>query len=261
MIPSLARNSNQLVDKLVARLADPKEVTEFERKLLIRECEKQVDADREFALKSLVYAIDSQHQEAVESAHKALALYSQEATVTLSLFALQVLGEYTAIKGIFKKYSYLLDEPTYAVSMSHSLAAIPDMYYIDKVIDVLTRTRKSDEVEGLSKMCKCFARHAQLAKEEFGLERDTLGVISDLASTVAETSGNVVINNAAFELSPTGEHMSLVYYVETDFEQLFDLNLSLIDSLIEHNLDRLPLVTRFDLITSDMTPMREFYAR
>lgn len=256
---SLAHNTNQIIDDLLQRVSNSKPFTEFETARYLRESNNQPSPERKFTIKALVFAINHDRDSVVENVTKALMYIQQHATLNHCMYALHLVGKHEVMQDIFEKHECFFDDPSYVRILASSIAALPNLYYIDKILLTIEKTKKLEESKGAVAMSSYFFANAKIAEEEFGINREVVGQISKFASKVAGVHGNVVINETRFEKSIMGDVMNLTYMVEWNGTHLFDLNLALADLMIEHDLDSLPLIASFDLVTANMKLIKDMY--
>ncbi|PTC04333.1 hypothetical protein C9980_12815 [Vibrio mediterranei] len=257
---SLAANTNKIIDDLLQRVARTEPLSDFERARFFREARNQPSLDREYSIKVLVSAIDKNREDVLDYVNRALHYLEQDATLTHCMYALHVVGLHEHMQKIFKENEDFFERISHVRTLGSSIAALPDLYYIDKILLTLSKAKKLEEAKEVASMSSYFYSNAEYAENEFGIQRKIVGQISKFASAVAGAHGNVVINNTRYEKALTGDGMNLTYFIEWNGTHLFDLNLALADLLIEHDLDGLPLVASFDLVSANTTHMKDMYA-
>ncbi|CAH6804802.1 hypothetical protein [Vibrio crassostreae] len=260
MIPSAAKNTNQVIERILVKLTNDCDITDFELRRFIRDAESQVDPERMYIVKALAYTVHGSRDDAREQALFALESLQQEATLTHALLVLQCNGFHREILDFMKDNKVLFSRCGFYDSLASVLVALPNVDYIRIIKETLTKLDRNAEAGSLMKLCDFFISNVERAESEFNIPQSTVGEISEFAAEVADKYEGVVINRSAFTLSPSGEWFSLTYYVELKDSLLVDLNLDLADLVIDRGLDTLPLVSKFEVIPAGADRVRCKYA-
>ncbi|MGR5294782.1 hypothetical protein ACPV5U_08750 [Vibrio mediterranei] len=257
-MPLPAQNTNQIADELLVRLAHKTPLTEFERAKYVRHARAQNELDRTHAILSLVYTLSNERDKAIENALCALECMSQEATLALALLALHLNGAHEEVLSFRAQQRELLVHPGFGVGFAVSLHNLPILEELFALREACIRHGECGQAEGMVNMSELFLSKAIPAKRDFGIGPEVIDRITTMAAVVADEFTGVVMRAPDFEVSPLGESFDLIYRVQLNEEfesDLFDLNLSLADKIIESDLDSLPVVARFMRAPSDADNM------
>lgn len=260
MIPSAAKNTNQVIDRIMAKFANNCDITDFELRRFIKDAESQADAERMYIVKALAYTVSGSREEAKAQALFALEVLQQPATLTHALLVLQCNGFHREILDIMKDNKVLFSRCGFYDSLASVLVGLPNVDYIRIIKETLTKLDRNAEAGSLMKLCDFFIGNVERAESDFDIPQSTVGLITEFAAEVADKHEGVVINRSSFTLSPSGEWYSLTYYVELKDSLLVDLNLDLADLVIDSGLDTLPLVSKFEIIPTNANTVRCKYA-
>ncbi|MFL7009304.1 hypothetical protein [Enterovibrio norvegicus] len=258
--PFPAKDTNNVIDDLLALLGTRDQLSEFEKALFTRKANTQSSAERKYTLLALMHTIDGNRGEARNNALLALDYIEQPASLNHAIFVFQANGFGEELIDTIDKFLGDSSDLFISKALMPGIVAFPNIGYIETVHRQLQNMQLQECAKDAFDMCEYFLSNSDKAQETFGIESDTVNQISLFVSSITSSFGGVVVNKATFDLSPSGDWMSLVYHVEPGEFDIVDLNLELADKMIEHELDSLPLVARFDLIPGNIRKVRYQYA-
>lgn len=261
MNPVAQPETNKLLAEVFEYLREEKSITEFTKRRFLLAAQNQPALDREHVLSSLIYTVSGDKELAKKHAYLALKYLEQPATITNVLLSLQLNGLNVDVVDTISNHRDFLDDLEFSKAFIPFLLTFPNIDLMERVMMMLDKTNKLESYsDNLSDMM-LFIQHASLANEKFGLDKRVIGNISKVAASVVSKHKNLILNCSALSLSPSGEWLSLVYYVESDNNLIADLNWELGDEIINMGLDELPIVARFEVLPSNKECLRIQYVQ
>lgn len=257
--PSVQPNTNEVVKQLHTYIQNEKKMDDFTRARLLKDAENQPCLERKYTLKAVIYSLSGEKNTAKQFAVEALKYIEDPATIFNCLCVLFINGfSNTALKQMDMLQSYI-EDPVYTDYFARFLTALPNIDYIERSILTIEKANKIEENQHMVKSYLDVLTVVEVAMKSFNLDNSVISKLSNIASSIAESSA-VVINNSSISILPDASWVSLVFYVdENDINKVVDINELLVDQLINESLDTLPIVARYEMLPPKADKVSKFY--
>lgn len=251
--PVALPNTNAILHDLYTLLANGEPLVDFTKLRVLKEADKQNTLDRLHTIKAYVYTLSKEKDLAKFHAIEGLKYTEDPATISscLSIFQLNGMPK-TSIDQV-RQHQNFLDDPNYIGSFSAFFACYPDVLLMERI---MTRLEKMNLVENpefktLYDYFSCITERINYAATVLDLDKSACSRIIEVASELLEEWG-VVLNSTRLQFLPESDWLSIILNVESnDPKQVAMMNWELVDRLIDHKLNDIPAVARFDVIEKE----------
>lgn len=250
--------TNELLGTLAEALVSSTTFSEFEICMYKREAEKLPEKSQTHLILSLLYATQNKKKLTVLHANKAMEMAPyDEAIFTNVLNTLIHIGAPVSINELIKNCSIEHYDFQAIANILVANLFINDLDLQDKIKIWLEKTNQFEKFHEFTKgqLDSTHKRKTlQYIQENLDITPEQIHRLSMLASEVVESSNDVRAHTSRIVILPEQEGACITYYLECKPTEIFDLNWDLSMLLIEHELNRLPITARFELVHSYQEP-------
>lgn len=246
MKPIAQSEANTLLKEILSYLDSNEPISEFSVKLLLKKAEKQPTNEQMHSLTAMIYALYGNNRElAREHALATLRYVSQPASISHVVFVLRGLGLNKDLIQMSDDFKTYLNNVEYALNLAPIYTAFPDIEKISHIYNLCQKANISDDNFELKSKFEQALKIVNSASEFFRFDPS---VVTEVSRVVAEVSDSysVVVERSIVETSPSGDGLCLSFYLAPHNADLFDLNWDLAEKIIEKDLNKFPVVAKFE---------------
>ncbi|MCU8062502.1 hypothetical protein L5L91_17340 [Shewanella sp. SM55] len=238
--------SNGYFDDLSFRIQNNLRFDDLEFRRFLQEVNKLEQHHVKFELAGLAYFLQGDKEQALANYKNALA--SSMASVETKrnyYFLLRKLGLLNQATDFARDLNKVCNIPEFLKSLYLLYVIALDLDGAEDVYDQLHRMNKFEPVEVIIEASK----EVDLMKNFCSnvIKKEQLALIGQAALQTAEEHGCILLGNRITHLEESS-HLSVSYVIDCESytsDQVFDINVSLIDTLIDMELDCIPAVVQF----------------
>lgn len=241
-----APKSNGYFDDMSYRIDNNIKFDDLEFRRFLFDVSKLDQYHERFELTGLAHFLQGDKDQAIANYKKALA--SSMASVNTRLryyYILRKLGLMRQATDFGRGLNEICNIPEFLKSLYLLYVIALDLDGAENVHDQLHRMNKFEPLEVIIEASK----EVDLMKNACGhtINKDQLALIGQAALQTAEEYGFFLLGNRISHIKEN-DHLSVSYVIDCEeytADQVFDINLSLIDTLIRMDLGTIPVVVQF----------------